>query len=327
LDDNERIWACAATHHHRTQKGDLLKSMPLTRTHVIDEHTRLVGLIGRPLENGLSLKIYNTAFDALHLNWRCVSLPVPERRLREALHGLPALGFAGAEVRGVYQNQALDRVDEVTLAAETIGAVNLIQVDGRGSLVGDNTRWCCFVGELRTIAPSLNGLRPLIIGAGETARGVVYALMREGLPVTIVDRDVNQAIDLVHRLRHVLDEHSLSVYRWPHDLAQVAHQADLIVNTIPLGMWPGDLPISPDAIVFDLTQPGETRFLRQARASGARAVSGLALLVYEAALALERWTGQTPPLDEMFRVAEQALAQQTPWDEPRSADTFVPAIS
>lgn len=317
----------------------------MTQTHCIDDHTRLVGLIGWSAEVWASPLIYNKAFEVLGLNWRSVPLQVPKGRLREALSGLRALGFAGAEARGSLQCDVLKCLDELSPAAAAIGAVNLIHVQEYGSLIGDNTRWRCFLGALHTMAPSLNGLRPLVIGASETARSVVYALMREGLSVTVVNRDVNRAIDLVHSLRHVLAEHSLSVYRWPHDLARVAGDADLIINTISLqewpdadrsrgewdlfenSPWPDDLPISPDALVFDLSQPGETHFLCQARASGARAVGGLALLVYEAALALERWTGQTPPLEVMFQVAEQALAEKAIQDKPRPVDVFAPALS
>jgi shikimate dehydrogenase len=309
--------------------------MPLTQADRIDGYTRLVGLIGWPSGPWPSLTIYNAAFDAMGLNWRYVPLPVPKGRLREALLGLRALGFAGAKVTKPHRCNVVDHLEELSPAAEIIGAVNFIQVDERGSLVGDNTQWRSFVGELRTAVPSLNGLRPLIIGAGDAARGVVYALAREGLPITIVNRTLDRAINMVHRLRHVLDEHSFSVYRWPHDLARAAADANLIINTTSIGMWPDvgnspwpdDLPIPPHAMVYDLAYwPSETRFLRQAQASGAQTVGGLPLLVYEAALAFEKWTGQTPPLEVMFQAAGQALTEEAPRNTPWPTDAFSPAV-
>jgi shikimate dehydrogenase len=322
--------------------------MPLTPLGHIDTYTQLVGLIGWPAGPWPSPMIYNAAFDALELNWRYVPLPVPQGRLREALLGLRALGFAGAEVREPHQCDVLSHLDELSSAAEAIGVVNFIRVDERGWLIGDNTRWRSFLGELRATFPSLNGLRPLVMGAGRAARGIVYALTREGLPVTIVNQDIEQAIELVHSLRHVVDEHSFSLYRWPHDLAQVTADANLIINANPIGLWPAvgsspdeppapragpygspwpdELPIPSDAVVFDMVyRPSESRFLSQARASGAKTVSWLQLLVYEAALAFEKWTGRTPPLEVMFQAAGQALTEEASRDRDMSVQERVPA--
>jgi shikimate dehydrogenase len=289
-------------------------------------YTRLVGLIGWPTGPWPSPVIYNAAFQALGLNWRYVPLPVIGGQLRAALLGLRALGFAGAELTEPYQSPALDYVEDLSPAAETIGAVKFVKVGEQGRLCGENMRWLAFLAALRTLVPSLSGLRPLIIGAGEKAQSVVYALTREGLPLTIVDEDMERAIELVHRLRHVMDEHSFSIYRWPQDLERVARDSNLIVNTTSLGMWPDvdrspwpdGLPFPYDALVFDLVPwPGETRFLRQARASGARTVNGLSVAVYEAALAFEMWTGHPRPIEVLWRVARELLpedaSQGIPW--------------
>ena len=295
----------------------------------IDSHTRLVGLIGYPARPWPMPVMYNAAFDALDLNWRYVPLPVSGGQLREALIGLRALGFAGAQVATHYQRDVLDHLDELSPAAETIGAANLIQVDARGRLLGDNTHWHGFLNILRTVSPSLDGLRPLVIGAGDAARSIVYALSCQGLAVTILDQHINQAIDLVHRLRHALDEHSFSVYRWPDDLGQAAADANLIINTIDAGIgydannfvWPSDLPFPPDAVVFDLAcQLDETLFLRQARAGGRRVVGGFQLLVYEAALAFEKWTGRIPPYEVMFEAAGQMPTEETTRDTTWARD-------
>jgi shikimate dehydrogenase len=248
-----------------------------------------------------------------------VPLLVPSGHLRQALLGLRALGFAGAELAEPYQRDALDYVEEVSPAAAMLRAVKHITIDERGRLVGDYVHWLGFSAVLRTLVSSLDGLRPLIIGAGIAARSVVYALTREGLPVTILDERIERAIDLVHQLRHTRDEHSFSVYRWPQDLIRVAPNANLIVYATAVGMgpdfngspWPDDLPFPPGALVFDLVSwPNATRFLRQARAGGAKTVGGLSVLVYEAALALERWTRQPWPMGVMWQVTEQTVIEQ-----------------
>lgn len=283
-------------------------------------YTHLIGMIGWPAGDGMSPAIYNVAFHALGLNWRCVPLPVPDGQLRQALLGLRALGFAGAELAETYQSEALNYLEETSPAARAIGAVKLVRVDQRGRLIGDNLRWLAFLGTLRTLVPSLNGLRPLVIGAGHAAESVVYALTREGLPLTIVDEQMDRAIDLVHRLRHTMAEHSFSVYRWPQDLQRVAPDANLIINTTAVGTWPDvdrspwpdGAPFPPGALVFDLVSwPSETRFLHQAQSSGARTVGGLPLLVYETALALEMWTRRPAPIKLIWRTVRDSLSGHT----------------
>jgi shikimate dehydrogenase len=307
--------------------------MLLTQTDHIDSHTRLVGLIGYPAGPWPLPAVYNAAFDAVGLNWRYVPLLVSGGQLREALFGLRAMGFVGAEVAAHYQQDVLNYLEELSPAAEAIGAANLIQVDARDWLVGHNVQWLSFLRALRTVYPSLKGLRPLVIGAEETASYVVYALSRQGLPITIIDPFIERAMDLVHRLRRAQDEHSFSVHRWPHDLERVVAHTNLIINTNAVGtcpdvdnlLWPDDLSFPPGAVVFDLVcQLDETRFLRQARDDGARTVSGLQLLVYEAALAFEKWTGQMPPYKVMFQAAGQTLAGETTSDTTWPRDVPIP---
>jgi len=293
--------------------------MVLMNRVAIDGRTRLIGLIGWPIGPYSPLDLYNAAFRASGLNWRCVPLLVRKGQLRAALQGLRALGFVGAEITEPYQQEVVAHVDELSPAAEATGIVDFVRVDDCGRLVGDNVRWLGFLVTLRTLVPSLNGLRPLVIGSGTSARSVVYALTREGLPLTIVDECIDQAVDLVHRLRHVLHEHSFSVYRLPQDLDRIACDVNLIINASGLEMqldtnrspWPDHLPFPSDALVFDLVPwHTETCFLRQARMNGAATTSGLSLLLNAAAAAFERWTGQPAVIEAMW----QATAAGGMWE-------------
>jgi shikimate dehydrogenase len=301
------------------------------------EDIYLIGLVGWPAEPLPSPQMYDAVLKALGLDWRCVPLPVHGDQLHEALLGLRALGFVGAELAVPYGREALDYIQVLSPAAEMIGSAKFIEVDVQGRLVGDNLYWLGFLDALRAViaevpgGPRLADLRPLVIGSGYAARSVVYALTRERLPVTILDAHVDRAIDMVHCLRHVLGEHSFSIYRWPHDLPQVAAEANLIINATTLGTgphtgrspWPDDLPFPKEALVFDLISwPNKTPFLRQARASGARTVSGLSLRVHEMALALERWTGHPRPIEVIWQVVGETLLSR-----PLELDRALPKSS
>ncbi len=307
--------------------------MAFTHVAPIDSQTRLVGMIGSPTGPWPAPEVYNAAFKAAGLNWCYVPLPTPDGKLREALLGLRALGFVGAQLAEPYQSEAQAHLDKISPAAETIGAVEFVEVNERGVLFGDNIRWLGFLAALRALAPSFNGVRPLIIGAGNVARSVAYALTYEGVPLTIVDERIDRAIDLVRYLRHVMDEHSFSVYRWPHDLARVAPDANVIVNATAIGAWPDvdrspwpdDLAFPRDALVFDLASwSGETRLLRQAQAGGARDVSGMTLQVYEAALTFEMWTGQPAPIKVMEQAVRAGLTERRPGEIARSEIISLP---
>ena len=285
----------------------------------IDGCTRLVGVVGWPIGSWPQVVIYNSLFDALGLNWCCVPLPARSRHLRDAFLGLRALNFAGAIVLPTHQRSVLEYLDEVSPAAEIIGSVDLICSDDQGRLVGENLGWLAFAATLHTIVPSLIGLQPLIIGAGEMASSVVYALTREGLPLTVVDRHIDRAIDLVRRVRHALDEHSLSVHRWPQDAKRVATNVNLIVNTCDAGNgfenetspWPDDLGFPSDALVFDLTTwSDQTRFQSQARMGAALTINALPVAVYETTLAIEKWTGYSPPTGVVWQASEGVLARE-----------------
>jgi shikimate dehydrogenase len=252
------------------------------------------------------------------MNWFCMPLPVERAQLREAVLGLRALGFAGAAVSQPYQSKVLDFLDGVTPSARAIGAVQYIELE-EGRLLGFDLSWSAFLATLRRFKTSLRDLRPLVIGADDAACSVVFALTHEGLPLTVVDENMSRAIDLVHRLRHVMDEHSFSVYRWPQDAEWVASNANLIINTTGFCdrpnarrcPWPDGISFPPDALVVDLAPtPDDTHFIRQAKVSGARTVGGLHLMVQETASAIERWTGYRPSSEVLWRVAKAAVLRQ-----------------
>jgi shikimate dehydrogenase len=281
----------------------------------ITGQTTLVGVIGWPVKHSLSPAMHHAAFAELGLDWSYVPLPVYPDHVGEAVRGVQALGFAGANVTVPHKQAVLAYLDEVSRAAQVIGAVNTIVVRD-GALYGDNTDAAGFIASLHETGFHPAGTYCALLGAGGAARAVAHALADAGaLQVCIYNRTFSRARDLCRDMAkfhsHVrFEPASLS------DVAAIGEDTDLVVNTTSVGMWPdteaspwpGELPIPAHPTVCDLVyNPQETVFLTQARAAGAETVGGLGMLVYQGAAAFEMWTGRPAPVDIMREACLRAL--------------------
>jgi shikimate dehydrogenase len=270
--------------------------------------TRTVGVIGWPVAHSLSPTIHNAAFIAMDMDWVYVPMPVPPGGLPAALAGLPALGFAGANVTMPYKTEAAELSDTRSEDAERLAAVNTLVV-GPDGLAGHNTDAPGFDRFLRRDAGfDPEGRSALIFGAGGAARACALALARAGLArLTVALRDAVRVRGLERSIEGLGTD--VSVIRF--DEAGSA-AVDLVVNATPLGAHGEELPLPPlhaDLLVVDLLyRPSSTPMQTAARAAGAPAFGGLGLLLHQAALSFELWTGQPPPLAVMSAAALAELA-------------------
>ncbi len=272
-------------------------------------NTRLVGIIGWPVAHSLSPQMHNAAFAALGLDYAYLPLPVQPASLAAAIRGAAALGFRGLNVTVPHKQAVLPLLDEIDPAAQAIGAVNTIRFDGPESgdyslpiSRGYNTDWSGFQADLAALGVAVAGETCCVLGAGGSARAVVYALARAGAEVHIFARRPEQATQLAQELSPHLAGASLSAHDW-QTLYSPLPEPHLIVNTTPAGMhpaedaspWPADAPIPGTSFVYDLVyNPPVTRFLRQARVAGCSVANGLGMLLWQGAQAFEIWTGRRP---------------------------------
>ena len=283
----------------------------------VGPETALYTLMGDPVRHSLSPLIHNTAFGALSVDAVYVATRVRAERLADAVRGLDALGFSGANVTIPHKLAVMELLDDVTETARTIGAVNTIRVDRSGDgprLAGDNTDAAGFA------SPLLDASRDapdsaLVLGAGGSARAVVYACLELiGVSkLTVTTRREEQAIALAGRFSDVDAE--VGAVPWS-DRSAAAADALLIVNCTPLGMRPatGDTPledlshVGAGQTVYDLVYaPAETRLLAESAARGARTISGMDMLIGQAAEAFRWWTGREMPLDRVRDAVKQRV--------------------
>lgn len=273
----------------------------------LDGATRTVGVIGWPVEHSLSPAIHNAAFVALDLPWVYVPLPVPPGRVAPALEGLSALGFAGANVTMPHKTEVAERIERLSDGARRLRAVNTVVVGADGP-EGHNTDAPGFDRFLRRDAgfdPA--GRSALLFGAGGAARACALALAQGGLAHLIVAARDPARVDIAPTLEGLETEVRLVPFARAGDVP-----VELVVNATPLGSLGESFPLptlGPEVVVVDLLyRPATTPLLTAARAAGASAYTGLGLLLQQAALSFELWTGQVAPLEVMSAAALGALA-------------------
>jgi shikimate dehydrogenase len=221
-----------------------------------------------------------------------------------------ALGLVGLSVTMPHKTDAAATCDELTEDAAALCSVNTVTLLPDGRIHGDTTDGEGFVRALREAECEPAGARVLVLGAGGAARPVVLALARAGAHVTVTARRA-EAAGAAAALAHA------PTVPWGGRDAAVAG-ADVVVNATPIGMEPAgtsdeDAPVAPGAlrpglVVADLVyHPLETSLLAAARVAGAQVVDGLGMLVHQAALQVERWSGQPAPVAAMRNAVHAAL--------------------
>jgi len=276
-----------------------------------------LGLIGYSLEHSLSPKIHTAALKACGLQGKYSLFPIaPEDKqgLKDLLNRVRPGELHGLNVTIPHKQNVIPLLDELTPTAKAIGAVNTIYLR-RDKLIGDNTDAPGFLADLKKIladspSPILGeGLAvreksAIVLGAGGSARAVVYALLIDGWQITIAARRLEQA----QQLTDSFPNYQVLITNL-ENLQSLVSNLSLIVNTTPLGMTPNidqsplpeTLSLPSNALIYDLVyNPRETKLVRDARAQGLQAATGLGMLIEQAALSFEIWTGHNPPKSILY---------------------------
>lgn len=271
--------------------------------------TCLAGVLGHPIKHSLSPVLHNAAFAEVGLDWAYVAFDVLDGACPVAVAGIRALGVRGLSVTMPHKRSVASVCDELSATAAALGAVNTVVRRG-DRLIGDATDGPGFLASLRAAGHDPAGTRCLVLGAGGAAAAVVHALGRAGASrVGVLARRPEAAAEvaaLAGGVGHVARAADLA-------------EADLVVNATSVGMSdtagagavPFDLDLSvlgPGQIVVDLVyHPLRTPLLVAAEAAGATPVDGLGMLVHQAALAFELWTGVAAPLGVMAAAGRISL--------------------
>jgi shikimate dehydrogenase len=265
----------------------------------ISGKTTICGIIGDPIEHTMSPAIHNAMY--------------------RAIAGMKALNIRGLNVTIPHKVAVIPFLDRLDVLADKIGAVNTI-VNDKGVLTGYNTDATGFLNALveRDIRPA--GKNVLVLGAGGAAHAIGYILAEEGAHLTILNRkeELTWAKDLADCLSQNYTTKANARELTRENLRKAIPNTDILVNATSVGMSPNinQSPVPADLlcanlIVFDIVyNPYQTRLLREAKEAGAQTISGLEMLVWQGALAFEKFTGKEVPVELMREAALKELPRE-----------------
>jgi len=274
----------------------------------ISRRARVCGIIGDPIEHSMSPVMHNAAFKNKGVDYVYLAFRVKQEELGKAIEGMRALNIRGFNITIPHMVAVIPFLDELDPLADKIGAVNTI-VNNDGVLKGYNTDATGFLQALleRGIEPKDKSV--VILGAGGASRAISYILVERGAHIVILNRllELDWAKELASRILQTFAREVEALELNRENLSRVLGKAEILVNATSVGMSPNinETPVTsnllkPGLVVFDIVyNPIKTRLQREAEVAGAIVISGLDMLVWQGALAFEKWTGLKAPVGVM----------------------------
>ncbi|HRD41920.1 MAG TPA: shikimate dehydrogenase [Prochlorococcaceae cyanobacterium AMR_MDS_5431] len=294
--------------------------------------TNLVGIIGNPLSHSLSPVMQNAAFASLKLNWLYIALPVTNTSLKNLIKDLSYINCQGINITIPHKQNVIQYIAELTPIARHTGAVNTLVKTLNGSWIGTNTDVEGFMAPLKTRNINWKTKKAVVLGCGGSARAVVIALTKlefysiiiAGRNMTSLQKFVDTCKEMSPQLKYTLWNSDSTNTLETEYFQQALKEADLIVNSTPIGMKRKydslknfDTPLTDlqidmlkdKAIIYDLIYtPRPTSLLIKAASKGHDCIDGLEMLVQQGAASLRLWTGiQDVPVHVMRNAALTSL--------------------
>ena len=276
----------------------------------------LVGVFGHPAAENPGVVIQEAAFADMGLKlWRFLTIDVAPDALEDAIKGLKAFKMKGINCTIPHKLRALEYLDEISESAKLIGAVNMI-VNNDGKLYGENTDGKGFMMSLKNSGIDPKGKKVVVLGAGGASRAICVELALAGTKhITVVNRPEDK--ELAESLMKVLkDLDTEAVYAEWSGKYNVPEGTDILVNATSIGLYPNvnELPninydtITKNMFVQDvIPNPAVTPFLCEAEKRGAKWQTGVGMLINQAGINIEMWTGKKPNKEVMFAAYKKAV--------------------
>lgn len=278
----------------------------------------LVGVFGQPVAENPGVVIQDAAFEAMGLErWHFLTLDVDKDKLEDAVKGLKAFKMRGINCTIPHKIEVMKYLDEISESARLIGAVNMI-VNDDGRLFGENTDGKGFMMSLASNGIDVKGKKAVVFGAGGAARAICVEMGLAGAAdITIVNRAQDRALG--DALMEIIRNNTKAQVRyvdWDGPFS-IPEGTDIVVNATSVGLYPDvdaipniDLDsIKPEMFVQDvIPNPTESALIKEMRKRGIPCATGAGMLINQAALNIEMWTGREPDKEVMYKALEEALS-------------------
>jgi shikimate dehydrogenase len=271
----------------------------------------VLALFGQPVAENPTVVMIEAALGAMGLDWRYLTLEVAPADLPDAVRGMRAMGFQGGNCTIPHKVAVVTLLDEITPAAQAIGAVNCIVRKGN-RLIGENTDGKGFLQSVQDVTPA-TGKKVVLLGAGGAARAIGVELLKAGAAaVTVVNRTRARGEELTAALNRVAPGKA-TFTPWQGDYS-VPAGTDFVIHATSIGLFPyvdARVPLNldtlrPEMLVCDvIPNPPRTCLVRDAEARGCRALDGLGMLVNQGVIGIRLWTGREPDPAVMRRALEK----------------------
>jgi shikimate dehydrogenase len=280
----------------------------------VSGRTCVCAVIGDPIEHSLSPVIQNAAFGALNIDFVYTAFRVKSSDVANALAGIRALGVLGLNVTMPHKEAVIAHLDWIDETAKCLNSVNTIHHKD-GKLLGYSTDGIGAFRALKENGANPQGKRVLMFGSGGAARAIAYALIQETDELVVLNRTVSEAKKLSETLKRKFNKKISVGPLSPEIIKEKISETDILLNTTSVGMKPNmhQSLVAPNNLKNDLAvmdivyNPCETQLFKDAKAAGAKVISGVEMLIYQGATAFEIWTGQQAPVQVMRRVALEQI--------------------
>lgn len=264
---------------------------------LITGKAKIAAVLGWPIEHSRSPLLHNFWLQRYQIDGAYIPLAVKVEDFKNVIQGMKAAGFKGCNVTIPHKEAAYQCCDIVDETAKKMGSVNTLWFTEDGKIHGTSTDGDGFVANLKDADVTLTDKKILILGAGGAARSVAYSLIQDGAQITITNRTLQRAEQLVRDLG------AGQIIEWQSWIKELG-QFDVLVNTTSLGMEGKDDYLfdlqhaSKDLVVTDIVYvPRVTPLLEVAELKGLKTVEGLGMLLHQARLGFTKWFGVDPAVD------------------------------
>lgn len=275
--------------------------------------TLLISLLATPIRHSMSPTMHNEAFAKLGLDYGYLAFEVGDDELEDAVQGMRALGIRGSNISMPNKQTILPLLDEVSPAAQMVGAVNtVVNKDGKGYLVGHITDGTGCMEALRQEGVDVKGKIVTLAGTGGAGTAIAIQAALDGVKelriFNINDNHFANGLETVKKVNSNTEcKATLTDLADQEAFKQSLAESDIYIDATSVGMEPlqdkqlidDPAVIREDLVIFDVVyNPSEPKLLKFARENGGKQVyNGLGMMLYQGAEAFKLFSGEDMPVD------------------------------